>query len=80
MLGFDEHSLLTAAEPEALNFRLLPGSPAANAGTTATLEASDVRPATRHDFHGNERPSPPSCGAFEVIRPFVGVPTVPERP
>lgn len=69
--GFDAHSTLSDADPRfvdaaAGDYRLLVDSPAAGAGTGDMLRATDVRPAVTHDFYGNPRPDPPSCGAFEV--------------
>jgi hypothetical protein len=69
--GFDEHSTLANVEPcfvdsDSGDYRLLPGSPASRAGTPQMLKATDLRPAVTRDFHGRARPSPPSCGAFEV--------------
>lgn len=72
--GFDAHSTLAEADPrfadpDAGDYRLLPESPAAAAGTPEMLHPARLRPAVTHDFNGNPRPDPPSCGAFEVITP-----------
>ncbi len=72
--GFDQHSTLADLDPrfvdaDAGDYRLLPDSPAVGAGTGETLSPTDVRPAVTHDFFGNPRPDPPSCGAFEVFEP-----------
>ncbi|MFW5867177.1 MAG: hypothetical protein ACOCX2_05135 [Armatimonadota bacterium] len=69
--GFDEHSTLTDLDPrfvdaDAGDYRLLPDSPAAGAGTPEMLTATALRPAVTHDFFGAPRPDPPGCGAFEV--------------
>ncbi len=69
--GFDEHSTLAEidprfVDPDAGDYRLLPDSPAAGAGTPEMLTSTDLRPAVTHDFFGTPRPNPPSCGAFEV--------------
>ena len=69
--GFDAHSTLTQADPGFVDatgsdYRLLADSPAAEAGTPATLGPEGIRPGVAHDFFGRDRPNPPSCGAFEV--------------
>ncbi|MBD3293773.1 MAG: hypothetical protein GF393_12685 [Armatimonadia bacterium] len=69
--GFDANSTLADIAPrfvdaEAGDYRLLPDSPAAGAGTSQTLTATELRPAVTHDFYGKQRSDPPSCGAFEV--------------
>lgn len=69
--GFDANSTLADTDPrfvdaDAGDYRLLPDSPAAGAGGPETLSPTDLRPAVTHDFFGNPRPDPPSCGAFEV--------------